>query len=114
MVTKPTEGRPLNLRLETLIDSDFDPSRLDILAANWVVVRHLDAGFRRRICPMMLVRINFGVRVQIVSISTDSKISGFQDASRAHRYRVWVDVRSKDVIQPWLWTLISGGAQIGW
>ena len=32
-----------------------------MLAAIWVVVKLLDAGFRRRICPAMLVRINFAI-----------------------------------------------------
>jgi hypothetical protein len=30
-----------------------------MLAVNWGVFKQLDAGFRRRICPMMLAWINF-------------------------------------------------------
>lgn len=32
-----------------------------MLAAIWVVVKHLDAGFRSRICSAMFVRVNFAV-----------------------------------------------------
>ena len=64
-------------------DRDFNPQLLDILAAIWVVVKHLHAGFRHRICPAMLVRfkicpempvrVNFGV----AGFKSQSILQGF-------------------------------------
>jgi hypothetical protein len=43
------------------LTGDFNPQRPNMLAAIWVVAKHLDAGFRRGICPAMLVLVNFAV-----------------------------------------------------
>ena len=94
-------------------DRDFDPQRLDILAAIWVVVKHLDAGFGRRICTAILVRVNFAVAVFIpqpieqefgslrafmLPMVRDASIVGFAPEGKTAHFGLAVSNRSREAI----------------